>query len=106
MLLQLPTPASGKTGKIFIILILFSSDSSTIPDSIQSKGLVCKYGDDIFRYHERRESQQPQRIDLKLDAIFVGVLINQATWNLIAHAHLYTQNMEAEKEKVLDALES
>ena len=31
-----------------------------------------------------------QRFDLKLDAIF----INQATWYLIAHAHLYTQNME------------
>ena len=40
-------------------------------------------------------------IDLELDAIFLSVFINQATWNLIMHAHLYTRNMEAEKEKVL-----
>ena len=38
--------------------------------------------------------------------MFVGVFINQVTWNLIAHVHLYTQNMEAEKEEVLVALES
>ena len=68
--------------------------------------MVCKYRDDIFRYYERREAQRLRRIDLELDAIFIGVFINQVTWNLIAHAHLYTQNMEAEKEKVLVALES
>ena len=65
--------------------------------------LVWKYRDDIY---ERRESQRLRRIDLELDTIFVGVFINEVTWNLIAHAHLYTQNMEAEKEKVLVALES
>ena len=42
----------------------------------------------------------------ELDAIFLSVFINQATWNLITHAHLYTRNMEAEKEKVLVALHS
>ena len=52
------------------------------------------------------DSERLRRIDLELDAIFVGVFINQVTWNLIAHAYLYTQNMEAEKKKVLVALES
>ena len=51
-------------------------------------------------------SQQLQRFDLELDAIFISVFNSQTTWNLIEHAHLYTQNMEAEKEKVLVALES
>ena len=73
---------------------------------LHSKILVWKYRDDILRYYERRESQRLRRIDLELDAIFVGVFINQVTWKLIAHAHLYTQNMEAEKEKALVALES
>ena len=63
---------------------------------MNSKILVRKYRDDIFKYYERSESQRLRRIDLELDA----------TWNLIAHAHLYTQNMEAEKEEVLVALES
>ena len=31
----------------------------------------------------------------ELDVILISVFINQATWNLIAHAHLYPQKMEA-----------
>ena len=46
----------------------------------------------------KRQSQQLQRFDLELDAIFISVFINRATWNLITHAHLCTWYME---EKVL-----
>ena len=48
----------------------------------------------------KEESRRLQRFDLELNAIFISLFINRATWNLIAHAHLYTQNMEAKKEKV------
>ena len=51
-----------------------------------------------------KEDSLPKTFDLELDAIFISVFTNRATWNLIAHAHLYSQNMEPEKEKVLDCL--
>ena len=41
-----------------------------------------------------------------MNCIFISTFINQTMWNLITHAHFYTENMEAEKEKVLVTLES
>ena len=46
-------------------------------------------------YYERRQSKRLQRFDVEFDTIF----INQATWYLIAHAHLYTQNMKCWNHK-------
>ena len=51
----------------------------------------------ISSYFKKRVSQRLQRFDLELDAIFISVFINRTTWNLVAHAHLYTENMEADK---------
>ena len=52
-----------------------------LANRIHCKILVYKYRDDIFRYYERRQSQRRQRFDLELDAIFISVFINLATWN-------------------------
>ena len=48
---------------------------------ILCKMLVYKYRDDMFRCGERRQSQRRRRFDLKLDAIFISVIINLVTWN-------------------------
>ena len=41
------------------------------------KILACKYGDDICRYYEKRESERLHKFDLELEAILISVFINR-----------------------------